>query len=320
MINKLLLDNYSQYLVDVIVSWVVSAKNALHTCYSFSLNQLLFRKNPNLPSNLINLPSAMENVSKTDIIVKHLNALDAARKAFFEAESNEKLCCPLKVKNRITTGITYKIGDIVFCKRKDSVKWKGPGKVIGKEDKQILVKHSGYYIRVHPCSVQLVANIGCNKSEGTPGSNVEDFVDVAEERNSNNDLIYTSDDESEFHPVYKVGKVDNVQANDGSNIDQLANSLNNLTVDPNSNVQCASEITDKGRISTPTTLNNILPEVKSKVLYHNPDDNSWNKAYILGRAGGRDSTWFNVKNLTQDKHVSVNFSKIQGWKNIKKTF
>ena len=66
-------------------------------------------------------------------------------------------------------------------------------------------------------------------------------------------------------------------------------------------------------------MNNILLEVKSKVLYHNPDDNSWNKAYILGRAGGRDSTWFNVKNLTQDKHESVNFSKIQGWKNIKKT-
>ena len=109
----------------------------------------------------------MEDVSKTDIIVKHLNALHAARKAFFEADSNEKLCCPLKVKNRIATGITYEIADIAYCKRQDTVKWKCPGKVIGKEDKQILVKHSGYYIRVHPCSVQLVTNIGRNKSEGT---------------------------------------------------------------------------------------------------------------------------------------------------------
>ena len=68
-------------------------------------------------------------------------------------------------------------------------------------------------------------------------------------------------------------------------------------------------------------MNNILPEVKSKVLYHNPDHNSWNEAYILGRAGeadGRNSTWFNVKDLTQHKHVSVGFSKIQGWKNIDK--
>ena len=64
---------------------------------------------------------------------------------------------------------------------------------------------------------------------------------------------------------------------------------------------------------------NILPEAKSKVLYHNPDHNSWNKPYVLGRAGkagGKNSTWFNVKGLTQDKHVSVDSSKIEGWKNI----
>ena len=53
-------------------------------------------------------------------------------------------------------------------------------------------------------------------------------------------------------------------------------------------------------------MNNILPEFKSKVLYHNPDHNSWNKAYILDRAGKtgvRNSTWFNVKDVTQDKHM-----------------
>ena len=33
--------------------------------------------------------------------------------------------------------------------------WKGPGIVIGKEDKQILLKHSGKQIRVHPCQLQL---------------------------------------------------------------------------------------------------------------------------------------------------------------------
>ena len=49
MINNLLLDNYSQYPIDVIVSWIVSAKNALHTCYGFSSNQLVFGSNPNQP-------------------------------------------------------------------------------------------------------------------------------------------------------------------------------------------------------------------------------------------------------------------------------
>ena len=74
----------------------------------------------------------MEDVSKADIIVKHLNALLAARKAFIEAESNEKLCRALKAMNRVTTGITYEIGDIVYYKHRDSNKWKSPGKFIGK--------------------------------------------------------------------------------------------------------------------------------------------------------------------------------------------
>ena len=118
--------------------------------------------------------------------------------------------------------------------------------------------------------MQLVDNIGPNKSEGTPGSiNAEEFMDVTEEKNSNNNSIYTINDESEFHLVDEVGKVDNVQGNEGSAIDQFANSLNELIIHPSSNVQCVSETTDNDDISNPTTMNNILPEVKSKVLYHN---------------------------------------------------
>ena len=202
--------------------------------------------------------------------MKYLNAFDAARKAFIEAGSNKKLRCALKANNRVTAGLTYEIGDIVYYKRKDSYKWKGAGKVIDKEDKQILVKHGGYYIKVHPCSLQLVDNIGPDKSEGTPGSiNAEEFMDVTEEKNSNNNSIYTINDENEFHLVDEVGKVDNVQANESSAIDQFANSLNELIIHPSSNVQCVSETTDNDDISNPTTMNNILPEVKSKVLYHN---------------------------------------------------
>ena len=110
--------------------------------------------------------------------MKHLNTLHPARKAFIEAESNEKLRRVLKTNNQITTGITYEIGDIVYYQHKDPDMSKGSGKVIGKEDKEILVKHGGYYIRVHPCSLQLVDNIGHNKSEGTPGNNAEEFVDL----------------------------------------------------------------------------------------------------------------------------------------------
>ena len=94
------------------------AKNALQSCYGFSPNQLVFGKSTNLPPNLVNLPPAMEDVSHADISVKHLHALHAARKAFIKAESNDKLRCALKAKNRETTGIEYETGDMVYYKRK----------------------------------------------------------------------------------------------------------------------------------------------------------------------------------------------------------
>ena len=158
MIKELKLDNNNTYLIDVIVSWAISAKNALQRCYSFSPNQRAFGKSANLPSNLVNLPSAMEDVSHADILVKDLNALHAARKSFIEAESSDKLRRALKAKNRETTGTEYEIGDMVYYRHKSSDKWNGPGMVIGKKNKQIFVKHSGYYIRVHLCSLQLINN------------------------------------------------------------------------------------------------------------------------------------------------------------------
>ena len=155
MVHKLMLDE-KRFPIDVIVAWSVSAKNALNTCYGYSPNQLVFGRNPNFPSNLTNNPPAMEDITYSELVSKHLCAMHEARKAFIEAESNDKLRRALKTKTRVTTGISYDLGDLVYYKRKDSEKWKGPGKVIGKENKQLLVKHGGHYIRVHPCSFQLI--------------------------------------------------------------------------------------------------------------------------------------------------------------------
>ena len=46
----------NKYRINVIVAWAVSTKNALHTCYGYSPNQLVFGTNPNFPPNLTNKP------------------------------------------------------------------------------------------------------------------------------------------------------------------------------------------------------------------------------------------------------------------------
>ena len=53
MINKLLLDKSNNYSIEAKVAWAVSAKNALHNCYGFSPNQLVFGKNLNYPFQFI---------------------------------------------------------------------------------------------------------------------------------------------------------------------------------------------------------------------------------------------------------------------------
>ena len=47
--------------------------------------------------------------------------------------------------------------DIGF-RRRSSDKSKGPGTVIGKENKQILVKHGSYYKREQPYNLQLISS------------------------------------------------------------------------------------------------------------------------------------------------------------------
>ena len=147
MINKQLIDDSNNYSVDITVAWAVSAKNALHYYYGFSPNQLEFSKNLNFPSVLIDKPPALEGKIISEIITNHLNTMHAAHKAFIEAEASEKLRRAIKAKT-VSTGIIYQPGDIVYYKRNDSDQWKGPGTVLGRENKQIIVKHGGVYIKV----------------------------------------------------------------------------------------------------------------------------------------------------------------------------
>ena len=45
-------------------------------------------------------------------------------------------------------------GDSVYYKRANCDQWRGPGIVIGRDGKQVLVRHGGIYVRVHTCRLQ----------------------------------------------------------------------------------------------------------------------------------------------------------------------
>ena len=137
------------------VAWAVSAKNALHNCYGYSPNQLVFGGKTRifLQCSLI-IHLRLEGQICSKIIANNLNAMHAARAAFIKSEAYEKRRRALRAKTRTATSLIYETGDIVYFKREKSNLWKGPGTAIGTENKQILVKYGGTYLRVHACRLQ----------------------------------------------------------------------------------------------------------------------------------------------------------------------
>ena len=72
----------------------------------YSPNQLVFGKNSNIPTSLNSKLPSMEGKTSSQIIADNLNAMHAARKAFIENETSQKLRCPIKRKCRIACHFT----------------------------------------------------------------------------------------------------------------------------------------------------------------------------------------------------------------------
>ena len=71
--------------------------------------------------------------------------------AITKSEACKKLRRGIRAKTRTVASLTYEPGDILYFKQENSNLWKGPHTVIGRENKQILVKYGETYLRVHVC-------------------------------------------------------------------------------------------------------------------------------------------------------------------------
>ena len=116
--------------------------------------------------------------------------------------------------------------------------------------------------------------------------------------------------------IENVSELNNITNDD---INQLTNSISTLSlnevkiesdddIEPNQN-----DSTKRNNCSNPSKTSGILPKINTKVIYHNPDTNSWNEVLVFGKAGKIK----NIKSLQDNSHQSVACSKIEGWKNIK---
>ena len=136
------------------LAWAINAKNCLHNVYGFSPAQLVFGRNPNLPSVLNDKLPALNGVTASEQVARNLKAKHEARKAFIENESSEKLRRALRHNVRESSTAIFESGDKVYYKRLESDFWRGPATVIGRDDHQVILKHGGSFVRAHPVSLK----------------------------------------------------------------------------------------------------------------------------------------------------------------------
>ena len=154
MLDKLLDDNKLD--IDIAIAWCINSKNSLASVNGFSPYQLSIGRNPRLPSLLNDQIPALTADDASKVIQTNLNMLHKAREAFIAAENSERLRRALSHNIRTSGEIRYFAGDNVYYKREGNRAWHGPCRVIGQDGKQVLLKHGSYYVRVHPCRLQLI--------------------------------------------------------------------------------------------------------------------------------------------------------------------
>ena len=130
----------------------VFAKNVLFNFSGYSPHQLVYGKQPRIPTVLENQLPALEDPSNESVRVL-LKALYDSRSAFVAAENSERIKRALRHNVR-TDERVFKLHDKVYYQR--NMKWHGPA-VIGFESTVYFLRHSGMVYRVQKQFLKHVA-------------------------------------------------------------------------------------------------------------------------------------------------------------------
>ena len=183
--------------------WAVNAKNNLHNIYGFSPQQLVMGTNCALPSILDTENLATLNESTVNkLVADNLNAMQKAREEFMKVERSVRLKRALKCKVPSYSDDALVQGDVVYYKRLKGKEFQGPGTVVGMIDKNIIIKHGGKLLRLHPCKVLLkekAENLLKLGSKSLTTDKVESEEEDSEDDLSEEDEL---DEESESNEEY----------------------------------------------------------------------------------------------------------------------
>ena len=282
MVNKMMDENPGTDLKTCLV-WACHAKNCLQMHGGYSPYQLVFGRNPNLPSVLHDEIPALEGYTISETVGKHINHLHASRKAFVAAESCEKIRRALRHRIR-SAAFRLEPNDSVYYKRNGCEKWKGPGKVLGGDKNVVFIRHGSNYVKVHPCRVIPSKNLPYSEATDVtfpkPASRCTQstFGDTESTEVPNSDS-----DNEEATSVETVEREDEVPVVPCENATHTKNPV---------------EFSSKHSLKNQQNTSYNKPKPKSAVSFKKCGENEWRHGIIKGHAGkqtGKHKNWLNVQ-------------------------
>ncbi|CAG2221800.1 unnamed protein product [Mytilus edulis] len=306
----------SSYLSwETAISWAVNAKNSLVNVYGYSPYQIVFGRNPNLPSTLVNKPPALEGETMSKTMGKHLVGLHEARKAFVASESSEKIRRALRKQVR-PSGEKFRNGDKVYFLRDNQ--WKGPGTVIGQDNVVVFIRYGGTYVRVHECRILRDIDEQKDKKNKQQEKRVT-LKEGLKTQNLNKNkaehevLYYDSDEEEDSHAN---NQSDNEQGESDNEVEghesELGSQAGDSELDSDNPVNQGHESYEESRSGGDSELDNDnyedTPvseqsyEQATSVVHSRSVNSECNKALLLkkdqnraGKASSSKKNWYNVE-------------------------
>ena len=298
---------------NIALSWALMAKNSLSNVHGYSAYQLVFGRNPNLPSVLVDKVPALEGKTTSQVVADHIKALYSARRAFTEAESSERIRRALRKKTRIASE-TFVLGDKVYYKRPNNPEWKGPGIVVGMDGVVFFIRHGSTMVRVHQSRLIKVHPSNSRESrENTPDAPTE------KENPKNVNCDDTGfDSETETVP----------DTDDPVEVELPIPAIDDLHDPPEPVVPEVENGNNEPDIVEPAghhdpDIQNVIDVSKirsgSIVEYKHAETEANISARVLSRAGkstGKNKTWYNLRYISPDDLVgikqSVDLSQVDG--------
>ena len=304
---------------DIALHWAVAAKNALTTVYGFSPNVLVFGRDPTLPNVMENSIPANDPQYYSNVVRENLEALHRARESFIHQESSEKLARALNKQTRTYSDRVFMNNDNVFYKRDHSAKWQGPAKVLGRDHNQILIKHGGSYLRVHPC--RLLPSEPSDEDSGEErnfesSDKVKD-MNITHDSSDDEALIpKTAEHNSEAHPGVLEHPIqeNRVRKNQDNSTDEPCHEEEPRQQDDGHNEKNEKTVPKK---SDMRTLSHVVPKKNQVFNYRFVGTDETRKATCLGRGGkAKTPTWhyINIKDHASGSQHCVSVrDDIESW-------